>query len=71
MALDFSYEELTSEEADFILSIYDAVSKLHREGRPVTLVGISNILHVSTSELADYLYIIVKMLDKIEEEQQI
>jgi hypothetical protein len=69
MALDLTYEEITSSEADFIISIYYAISKLVSEYRPVTLVGLGHELNVSTEELSDYLHFIVAILDKVEEEQ--
>lgn len=69
MALDLTYEEITSSEADFIISIYYAISKLVSEYRPVTLVGLGNELNVTTEELSDYLHFIVAILDKVEEEQ--
>lgn len=68
MAFDFSYEEITPEEADFIINIYYAVSTLVYAGRNVTLVGLSNILNVSTNELSDYLPYIVTIQDKVESE---
>lgn len=71
MPFDRTYEELTSDEADFIISLYESVSELIHSGRPVTLVALGRILNVSTTELSDYLMEIVKIQDKVEEEYQI
>ena len=62
------YEELTSDEADFIIDIYTAVDALVYHGYPVTIVGLAYQLDVTTTELADYLPIIVTILNKVEEE---
>ena len=51
MSLDLTYEEITSDEADFIISLYYAVSKIYKEGRPVTLVGLGHELNVTTTDL--------------------
>lgn len=69
MKIDNTYEELTSSEADFIISLYEAAAKLHAEGRVVTLVGLGHELDIKPSELADYLPEIVSIVNKIEEEQ--
>jgi hypothetical protein len=71
MPFDRTYEELTSDEADFIISLYEAVSELVCSGRPVTLVALGRILDISTTELSDYLMEIVRIQDKVEEEYQI
>lgn len=71
MPFDRTYEELTSDEADFIISLYEAVSELVRSGRPVTLVALGRILNISTTELSDYLMEIVRIQEKVEEEYQI
>ena len=71
MPFDRTYEELTNDEADFIISLYESVSELIRSGRPVTLVALGRILNVSTTELSDYLIEIVRIQDKVEEEYQV
>lgn len=71
MPFDYTYEEITSEEADFILALYECISKLVYEKRAVTLVGLAYELDVSTNELSDYLILITSILDKVEEEYQI
>ena len=68
MSIDLTYEEITSDEADFIISLYYAVSKIYKAGRPVTLVGLGHELNVTSTELSDYLHFIVAILDKVEEE---
>ena len=68
MKIDNTYEELTSSEADFIISLYEAASKIHAEGRVVTLVGLGHELNIKPSELADFLPEIVSIVNKIEEE---
>jgi hypothetical protein len=71
MPLDYTYEEITSDEADFIIALYEVISKLVREERAVTLVGLAYELNITTSELSDYLMLITSILDKVEEEYQI
>jgi hypothetical protein len=71
MPLDYTYEEITSDEADFIISLYEIISRLVREERAVTLVGLAYELNIKTSELSDYLMLITSILDKVEEEYQI
>ena len=71
MPLDYTYEEITNDEADFIISLYEIISRLVREGRAVTLVGLAYELNIKTSELSDYLMLITSILDKVEEEYKI
>lgn len=71
MPFDYTYEEITNDEADFIISLYKVISRLVREGRAVTLVGLAYELNISTDELSDYLMLITSILDKVEEEYQI
>lgn len=71
MRIDFSYEEITNDEADFIISMYEAVSRLVYQGNPVTLVGLAYELNIRPNELSDYLPQIISILDKVEEEYQI
>ena len=71
MPFDYTYEEITNDEADFIISLYKGISILVREGRAVTLVGLAYELNIRTDELSDYLMLITSILDKVEEEYQI
>lgn len=71
MPFDYTYEEITNDEADFIISLYKVISRLVREERAVTLVGLAYELNIRTDELSDYLMLITSILDKVEEEYQI
>jgi len=71
MGINDYYEEITQAEADFLIDVYQAVSKIIYSGRAVTLVGISYELNVKPTELSDYLPQIVTMCDKIEEEYEV
>lgn len=68
MAFDDYYEELTSDEADFLLDLHDVIKRLVRDSYPITLVRLAYELGVKTQELSDYLPIIITMLNKVEEE---
>lgn len=65
------YEQITEQEANFLIDLYEAVSDIVFAGRPVTLVGIAYILHVKPKELADYLPQITHILDKVEQQYKI
>lgn len=71
MPLDRTYEELTNEEADFIILLYGAVSKLVRAGRNVTLVALGFELDLKPSELSDYLMEIILIQERVEEEYKV
>ena len=71
MALNDSYEEITQDEANFIISLYETISKFVRLGRSITLVGLAHDLGIKPMELSDYLPQIISMLDKVEQEYQI
>lgn len=71
MPLDQHYEELTSDEADFILDIYRVIDRMVLDGRPVTLVGMAYELDVNPQELSDYLPTIIQILNKVEEEYEV
>lgn len=71
MPLDRTYEELTNEEADFIILLYGAVSKLVRAGRNVTLVALGVELGLRPSELSDYLMEIILIQERVEEEYKV
>jgi len=63
------YEIITSDEADFIISLYESIKNRFEESKPITLVGIGKDLGVKPVELADYLPDILSILTKIEEEK--
>ena len=67
MNLNDQYEQITDDEANFILDIHEAVDKLVRHNIPVTLVRLGFELNITPSELGDYIHIIVSILDKVEE----
>lgn len=71
MSLDQYYEELTPDEADFILDIYNVIDRMVLDGRPVTLVGLGYELGVNPHELSDYLPTIIQILNKVEEEYEV
>lgn len=62
------YEDLTADEADFILDLYEVINRLVYNGYPVTLVRLAFELGVSTEELSDHLSIILTILNKVEKE---
>tara|TARA_R100000406_G_C3006124_1_gene96140 strand:+ start:81 stop:305 length:225 start_codon:yes stop_codon:yes gene_type:complete len=68
MAINDTYEDITSEEADFIIVLYETIRKLILGGEKVTLVRLGYELNIKSQELSDYLYEIVRILDSIEEE---
>ena len=68
MLLNDSYEDMSPEEADLILDIYNVIDYFVYHSYPVTLVGISRYVGVEPKELADYLPIIMTILNKVEEE---
>lgn len=65
------YEDLTPDEADFILDIYEVVDRMVYNGEPVTLVGLGYRLGVKPQELSDYLPTIIQILNKVEREYEI
>lgn len=58
---EHSYEEITGMETQFIMSLYEAVDELVRNGEKVSLPRISKKVRVSPKELMDYLAEIVEM----------
>lgn len=68
--MDFlqQYEDITSDEADFIIDLYENIERLVRYNHPVTLVRLAHDLNLKPSELSDYLPIIITMLNKAEEQ---
>lgn len=65
------YEDLTNDEADFILDIYNVVDRLVFNCEPVTLVRLGHELGVEPNELSDYLAIIITILNKVEQEYEV
>lgn len=65
-----TYEEITDTEADFIINLYEKIKELIINGQKVTLVRLGHELNIQSSELSDYLFEIVKIVDRIEEEVQ-
>ena len=47
MSFDTYYEDLTPDEADFILDIYEVVDRMVYNGYSVTLVGLGHELGVN------------------------
>lgn len=68
MAFDGTYTEITTDEADFIISLYETIRRLINEHQKVTLVRLGYELNLQTNELSDYLFEIVRIVDHIEEE---
>ena len=68
MAINDTYQEITSEEADFIITLYEIIRKLIVGGEKVTLVRLGYELNIKSEELSDYLFEIVRIVDSIEEE---
>lgn len=62
------YEDITNDEADFLLDLHEVIKRLVRNNYPITLVRLAHEMGVKTQELSDYLSIIITMLNKVEEE---
>jgi len=71
MSIENYYEDLTSDEADFILDLYSVIDRMVFNSRPVTLVGLGYELGVNPQELSDYLPTIIQILNKVEEEYEV
>ena len=71
MSVDEYYEDFTQQEADFLIDMYESISRIVGEERPVTLVGIAHHLNVRAIELSDYLPQIITILDQVEQENKI
>ena len=68
MELNNSYNQITSSEADFIIDLYEKIRELVLAKQKITLVRLGYELNIKTEELSDYLFEIIKIVDKIEEE---
>ncbi len=62
------YEDLTEDEADFILDLYEVINRLVYNGYPVTLIRLEFELGIRTAELSDHLPLILTILNKVEKE---
>jgi len=71
MSIENYYEDLTSDEADFILDLYSVIDRMVFNSRPVTLVGLAYELGINPQELSDYLPTIIQILNKVEEEYEV
>lgn len=67
MNLNEYYEEITDSEANFIIDLHDAIDHLVYNNIPVTLVRLGYDLGITPSELSDYTFLILSILDKVEE----
>ena len=68
MKIDEPYTEITESEADFIIILYETIRRLVLEEHKITLVRLGYELNIKPSELSDYLFDIVRIVDRIEEE---
>jgi hypothetical protein len=68
MEIDQPYLEITSSEADFIIDLYEKIRELVLAKQKVTLVRLGYELNINASELSDYLFEIIRIVDKVEEE---
>jgi hypothetical protein len=68
MQIDETYSDITEQEADFLITLYETIRELVHQGNKVTLVRLGYELNISTKELSDYLFDIVRIVDRIEEE---
>ena len=66
-AEQYSYEEITEEETNFLIDLYEVVSGLHKRGEKITLVNIGKLLQIRPQELLDYLSFIVRMQDILDD----
>ncbi len=70
MKIDQPYDEITQSEANFIILLYETIRKLVIQGDKVTLVRLGYELNLTSSELSDYLFEIVRIVDHVETEIQ-
>jgi hypothetical protein len=68
MKIDEPYSEITEQEANFLIVLYETIRKLVLQDEKITLVRLGYELNIKTSELSDYLFDIVRIVDHIEEE---
>ena len=65
------YEDLSAEEADFLIDLHAAIKRLVLLDIDVTLVRLGFELNVQPKELSDYIGIIVRILDLLEQEFEV
>lgn len=58
---DYSYEDMTNMEAEFLLVLVEVVEDIIKAGDKVTLKRISVATGITTEELSDYLSHIIEM----------
>jgi hypothetical protein len=68
MKIDEPYNQITDSEADFIISLYETIRWLVYGEQKITLVRLGYELNIKPSELSDYLFDIIRIVDRIEEE---
>jgi hypothetical protein len=68
MKIDEPYSEITEQEANFLIVLYETIRKLVLQDEKITLVRLGYELNIKSSELSDYLFDIVRIVDHIEEE---
>ena len=71
MILEDSYEDITESEANLIIDIHKSIDEMVRNNIPVTLVRLGHELNIKPAELGDYLPVILKILNKVEEKYSV
>ena len=61
-------ETVTEMEMEFMVDLYEAVKKLLINEEKVSLINLSELLLVSTTELSDYLGTIIRLEDSVRKE---
>lgn len=71
MKINDFYEDISSDEADLIIDLYEAIKRLVLQDIDVTLVRLGFELDIRPSELSDYIGTIIRILDLVEKEIEI
>ena len=71
MKINDFYEDISSDEADLIIDLYEAIKRLVLQDIDVTLVRLGFELDIRPSELSDYIGMIIRILDLVEKEIEI
>ena len=71
MQINDFYEDISSDEADLIIDLYEAIKRLVLQDIDVTLVRLGFELDIRPSELSDYIGMIIRILDLVEKEIEI
>lgn len=71
MKINDFYEDISSDEADLIIDLYEAIKGLVLQDIDVTLVRLGFELNIRPSELSDYIGTIIRILDLVEKEIEI